>query len=91
MYQYGLSPYRRLQGDENEIVPAEPGRNDARGVVGEGYIPACLKVCEEERHGFRKAENIVDALDGELSFFRQVFGIAVEGEYELSIDDMDKK
>ena len=30
---------------------------------------------EGEQHGFRKAENIEDALDSELAFYGKVFGI----------------
>jgi dipeptidyl aminopeptidase/acylaminoacyl peptidase len=32
-------------------------------------IPTCLKIYKGEQHGFRKAENIEDALQSELSFF----------------------
>ena len=32
-----------------------------------------------ERHGFRKAESIRTALDGELYFYARVFGFEVDG------------
>ena len=33
-----------------------------------------LNCCAGEQHGFRKAENIQDALDGEFYFFGKVLG-----------------
>ena len=51
-------------------------------------IPTCLKIYEGEQHGFRKAENIEDALDSELSFYGRVFGIDIPGAIHLTIDNM---
>mgnify|MGYP006903332571 CR=1 FL=1 len=38
-------------------------------------LPCALKMYQGEQHGFRKAENIEDALNSELFFFSRVFGI----------------
>ena len=39
------------------------------------------------QHGFRKAENIEDALDSELAFYGIVFGIEdIPGAIELCVD-----
>lgn len=37
-------------------------------------LPCALKIYEGEQHGFRKSENIEDALNSELYFFSKVFG-----------------
>ena len=36
-------------------------------------MPTALKIYEGEQHGFRKSENIEDALNSELCFFSKVF------------------
>ena len=51
-------------------------------------IPTCLKIYEGEQHGFRKAENIEDALDSELAFFGKVFGIDIPDAIDLTIDNL---
>ncbi len=62
-----------FQGLEDKVVP--PNQAEilfdalrARG-VSTAYVPF-----EGEQHGFRKAENICRALEGELYFFSRVFG-----------------
>jgi dipeptidyl aminopeptidase/acylaminoacyl peptidase len=62
-----------FQGLEDKVVPPNQAEMlfDAlrrRGVVT-AYVPF-----EGEQHGFRKAENICRALEGELYFFARVFG-----------------
>ena len=37
-------------------------------------LPCAIKIYEGEQHGFRKSENIEDALNSELYFFSKVFG-----------------
>ena len=44
----------------------------ARGII-HAYVPF-----EGEQHGFRMAENIRAALDGELFFYAHVFGFPVD-------------
>ena len=38
---------------------------------------------EGEQHGFRKAENIVAALEAELSFFAQILGFDLADDIPL--------
>ena len=62
-----------FQGLDDRVVPPNQAEMlfDAlrrRGVVT-AYVPF-----EGEQHGFRKAENICRALEGELYFFAKVFG-----------------
>ena len=51
-------------------------------------IPTCIKLYEGEQHGFRKAENIEDALDSELAFYGRIFGIEVPHAVDINIDNM---
>ena len=62
-----------LQGTDDAVVP----RNQADHIVSalkEGGIPHSYLLFSGEGHGFRKAENIVAALEAEYSFFAQIFG-----------------
>ena len=45
-------------------------------------LPVALVVFAGEGHGFRRAENIRRALEGELDFYGQVFGFSPYGEIE---------
>jgi len=84
----GLScPILLLQGDEDKIVPPNQAEMMHEVLVKKG-IKTCLKMYEGEQHGFRKAENIEDALDSELAFFGKVFGIDVPDAVELNIDNL---
>jgi len=80
-------PILLLQGDEDKIVPPNQAEKMHEALLSKG-IPTCLKIYEGEQHGFRKSENIEDALDSELSFYGRVFGIDVPGAIEISIDNM---
>ena len=42
-----------------------------RGGVPVAYVPFA-----GEQHGFRRAENVISALNGELYFYSRVFGFA---------------
>jgi len=67
-------PVLLLQGDEDKIVPPNQAQLMYDALLKKG-IKTSLKIYEGEQHGFRKAENIEDALDSELLFFKEVFGI----------------
>jgi dipeptidyl aminopeptidase/acylaminoacyl peptidase len=43
-------------------------------------VPHAYLLFGGEQHGFRKAENIRAALDGELSFYAQVWGFELPAE-----------
>jgi dipeptidyl aminopeptidase/acylaminoacyl peptidase len=70
-----------LQGLEDEVVPP----NQATMIVDAlqaKRVPVAYLPFEGEQHGFRRQENIRRALDGELSFYSQIFGFelpAAEG------------
>jgi dipeptidyl aminopeptidase/acylaminoacyl peptidase len=46
------------------------------------HLPVAYVAFEGEQHGFRKAENIKRALDGELYFYSRVFGFRLADEVE---------
>lgn len=70
-----------------QIVPPNQAESMHAALLKKG-IPVCLKVYKGEQHGFRKAENIEDALDSELSFYGKVFGIDIPGAIDLMVDNM---
>ena len=80
-------PILLLQGDEDKIVPPNQAETMHKALLAKG-IPTCLKIYKGEQHGFRKSENIEDALDSELSFYGKVFGIGIPDACEISIDNM---
>ena len=74
------TPLAGFQGDEDAVVPPD----QAEAIVGalrEKGVPHAYLLFPGEQHGFRKAENIRAALDGELSFYAQVWG------FELPADE----
>ena len=81
-------PILLLQGAEDKVVPPNQAVMMHEALLKKG-IPTCLKMYEGEQHGFRKAENIEDALDSELAFYGKVFGIKdIPGAIELKVDNL---
>jgi dipeptidyl aminopeptidase/acylaminoacyl peptidase len=73
------TPLAVFQGDEDKIVPP----NQAEIIVAalrEKGVPHAYLLFAGEQHGFRKAENIRAALDGELSFYAQIWGFDLPAE-----------
>ncbi|MCF6194391.1 MAG: prolyl oligopeptidase family serine peptidase [Kangiellaceae bacterium] len=71
-------PILLLQGKDDKVVPPNQAEMMVK-VLKEKGIPYAYRLYEGEGHGFRKAETIIDALNSELSFYRQV----------LEIDDVE--
>jgi dipeptidyl aminopeptidase/acylaminoacyl peptidase len=46
-------------------------------------LPVAYVAFEGEQHGFRRAENIKRALEGELYFYSRVFGFELADPVEL--------
>ncbi len=67
------TPLAVFQGDEDEVVPPAQAEAIVAALRAKG-VPHCYLLFAGEQHGFRKAENIRAALDGELSFYAQVWG-----------------
>ena len=72
-------PILLLQGDEDKIVPPNQAELMHKALLAKG-LPCALKMYEGEQHGFRKSENIEDALNSELYFYSKVYGFVPAGE-----------
>jgi len=72
-------PVLLLQGDEDKIVPPNQATLMHTALLDKG-LPCALKMYAGEQHGFRKAENIEDALNSELYFYSKVFGFECAGD-----------
>jgi len=70
-------PVLLLQGADDKIVPPNQAilMHDALKAKG---IPTALKIYEGEAHGFRKSDNIQDAINAELYFFSKVFSFPLD-------------
>jgi dipeptidyl aminopeptidase/acylaminoacyl peptidase len=66
-------PLILFQGLEDEVVPPAQAEAMFEAVRRRGLAVAYVPF-EGEQHGFRKAENIKRALDGELYFYSRIFG-----------------
>ena len=62
-----------FQGLEDKVVPPNQAEKMVDAIRAKG-IPVAYAAFEGEQHGFRKAQNIKRALEGELYFYSRVFG-----------------
>lgn len=77
-----------FQGLEDEIVPPNQTEMMVDTLRAKG-IPVAYLAFEGEQHGFRRAENIKRALDGELYFYSRVFDFQLAEPVEpLEIDNL---
>jgi dipeptidyl aminopeptidase/acylaminoacyl peptidase len=67
-------PLLVLQGLEDEIVPPNQSEMIVDALRERG-VPVAYIAFEGEQHGFRRAETIRRAVEAELSFYGQVWGI----------------
>jgi dipeptidyl aminopeptidase/acylaminoacyl peptidase len=70
-----------FQGLEDKIVPPNQAELMVEALRRK-KLPVAYVAFEGEQHGFRKAENIKRALDGELYFYSRVFGFPLADEVE---------
>ncbi|MEY2518199.1 MAG: hypothetical protein QOJ89_5563 [bacterium] len=61
-----------FQGLEDKVVPPNQAETMVQALRQKG-VPVAYVAFEGEQHGFRRAENIKRALDGELYFYSRVF------------------
>jgi dipeptidyl aminopeptidase/acylaminoacyl peptidase len=74
------TPLAVFQGEEDKVVPPDQAEIIVAALREKG-VPHAYLLFPGEQHGFRKAENIRAALDGELSFYSQIWGFDLpEGE-----------
>jgi dipeptidyl aminopeptidase/acylaminoacyl peptidase len=70
-----------FQGLEDKIVPPNQAELMVEALRRK-RLPVAYVAFEGEQHGFRKAENIKRALDGELYFYSRVFGFELADAVE---------
>jgi dipeptidyl aminopeptidase/acylaminoacyl peptidase len=81
-------PMILFQGSEDKIVPPNQSQKMYAAVKAKG-LPVAYLEFEGEQHGFRKAEHIKRALDGELYFYSRVFGFDLADPVEpVAIDNL---
>ncbi|SFP92532.1 Dipeptidyl aminopeptidase/acylaminoacyl peptidase [Geodermatophilus dictyosporus] len=73
------TPLAVFQGTEDRVVPPQQAEVLVAALRAKG-VPHAYLLFEGEQHGFRRAENIRAALDGELSFYAQVWGFDLPAE-----------
>ncbi len=77
-----------FQGLEDEIVPPNQAETMVEALRAKG-LPVAYVAFEGEQHGFRRAENIKRALDGELYFYSRIFGFELAEPIEpVPIDNL---
>jgi len=76
-------PVALFQGLEDKVVPPNQATLMRDTLLEKGLPVACV-LFEGEQHGFRQAQNIKKALNGELYFYSRVFG------FDVDVDDVDK-
>lgn len=74
-------PVILFQGLEDQVVPPNQAETMYAALVAKG-IPCAYVPFEGEQHGFRRAENIRRALEGELYFYSRVFGFELTDDIE---------
>lgn len=67
-------PILLLQGEDDKVVPPNQAEMMVKALK-EKKLPYAYQLYQGEGHGFRKAKTIVNALNSELSFYRQVLKI----------------
>ena len=72
-------PLAVFQGLDDQIVPPNQSEMIVDALRSQG-VPVTYVAFEGEQHGFRQAPNIRRALDGELSFYAQVFGFPLPAD-----------
>ena len=77
-------PLLLLQGAEDPVVP--PAQSEAiRDALAAHGVPHAYVVYEGEGHGFRRAENVINALETELAFLGAVYGFDTPGVPRLDL------
>ena len=78
-----------FQGLEDKIVPPNQAEMMVAALKAKG-LPVAYVAFEGEQHGFRRAENIKRALDGEFYFYSRVFGFEPSETIEpVAIDNLE--
>ena len=83
------APLIILQGLEDKVVPSNQSELIFEALKTSG-VPTAYVSFEGEGHGFRKAENIVHAIQAELYFYSKVLNMPVADNLpEIQIDNLE--
>jgi dipeptidyl aminopeptidase/acylaminoacyl peptidase len=73
------SPLVVFQGADDQVVPPAQSEMIVSALREKG-LPVAYRLYEGEQHGFRRADNLKDSLEAELSFYSQVLGFDLPPE-----------
>ena len=73
------TPMILLQGLDDQVVPPSQAQMMIAALAARGVAYAYVPY-EGEQHGFRQAQNIINAAESELSFYAQVLGFEPAGD-----------
>ena len=76
-----------FQGSEDKVVPPNQSQEMVEA-LRQKQIPVAYLEFPEEGHGFRKADNIIRAMDSEYAFFCRVFSIDAAQAVPLEIENL---
>ena len=80
-----------FQGLEDKVVPPDQAEKMVEAVRAKG-IPVSYVPFPGEQHGFRQANNIKRALDGELYFYSKIFGFELAEPVEpVAIENLHRR
>ena len=74
------APMIFFQGADDQVVPPSQTRRIAAAMRERG-VPVASIEFEGERHGFRRAENQIRALNAELAFYGRILGFTPAGDH----------
>jgi len=74
-------PVGILQGAQDAVVPPSQAEAIVTALRAK-HLPFAALTFPDEGHGFRRAENIVRALEAELWFFARAFGLELDDDIE---------
>jgi dipeptidyl aminopeptidase/acylaminoacyl peptidase len=77
-----------FQGLEDRVVPPSQAEQMVAALAARG-LPHAYVPFEGEQHGFRRAENIRTALDGELYFYSRIFGF--DAQRPAGVEVMERR
>jgi dipeptidyl aminopeptidase/acylaminoacyl peptidase len=73
------TPMLVLQGADDKVVPPSQAELIV-GALSDKGLPHAYLLYEGESHGFRKAQNLIDSRNAELSFYAQILGFEPAGD-----------
>jgi dipeptidyl aminopeptidase/acylaminoacyl peptidase len=76
-----------FQGSDDKVVPPNQSQAMVKALRDKG-IPVAYLEFPHEGHGFRRADNIIRAMEAEYAFFCRVFAIVPADAIQLEIENL---